>query len=155
MATINERIKEVVYKITDGNGAMFARSLNMNKATLHNYMNDRTPKLEFLVAVHEKYNVSLNWLLTGNGEMETKPKYVQDNSRQYLEASHAKIEPKLLQDAEGETIVLSRELIDLIPGIDAALKGCTELAKIKDTPPELIIDTLYRILDNAKKSLDK
>ena len=36
---------------------------------------DRKPSFEFLVKLVEKYNVNLNWLIAGKGEMFNAPQY--------------------------------------------------------------------------------
>lgn len=36
---------------------------------------DRKPSFEFLVKLVEKYNVNLNWLIVGKGEMFNAPQY--------------------------------------------------------------------------------
>ena len=36
---------------------------------------DRKPSFEFLALVYEKFNVNLNWLIVGEGQMFNPPKY--------------------------------------------------------------------------------
>ena len=36
---------------------------------------DRKPSFEFLALLFEKYNINLNWLIVGQGEMFNAPKY--------------------------------------------------------------------------------
>lgn len=36
---------------------------------------DRKPSFEFLALLFQKYNINLNWLIVGQGEMFNAPKY--------------------------------------------------------------------------------
>lgn len=48
----------------------FAESLGITRLTVIRYENgERFPDAQFLLALHEKYFVDINWLLTGKGDM--------------------------------------------------------------------------------------
>ena len=49
--------------------AEIARQLDLPHATIRNYFAGRLPSPEVLIRIAEKTNVSLNWLLTGQGEV--------------------------------------------------------------------------------------
>ena len=49
--------------------AEIARRLDLPHATIRNYFNGRLPAPEVLIKIADETNVSLNWLLTGRGEM--------------------------------------------------------------------------------------
>lgn len=58
-----------------GTMAEIARRLDLPHATIRNYFGGRLPSPEVLIKIAEATNVSLNWLLTGKGEMYAgKPK---------------------------------------------------------------------------------
>ena len=58
-----------------GTMAEIARRLELPHATIRNYFGGRLPSPEVLIKIAEATNVSLNWLLTGKGEMYAgKPK---------------------------------------------------------------------------------
>ena len=58
-----------------GTMAEIARRLDLPHATIRNYFGGRLPSPEVLIKIAEATNVSLNWLLTGSGEMYAgKPK---------------------------------------------------------------------------------
>src|SRR6476661_617110 len=48
--------------------AVIARRLGVPHATVRNYFGGRMPSPEVLIKIAGETNVSLNWLLTGNGE---------------------------------------------------------------------------------------
>lgn len=49
--------------------ADIARRLDLPHATIRNYFQGRLPAPEVLIKIADETNVSLNWLLTGRGEM--------------------------------------------------------------------------------------
>lgn len=53
----------------DGSMADIARRLGIPHATVRNYFQGRLPAADVLVKIANETNVSLNWLLTGSGEM--------------------------------------------------------------------------------------
>ena len=58
-----------------GTMAEIARRLDLPHATIRNYFGGRLPSPEVLIKIAEATNVSINWLLTGSGEMYAgKPK---------------------------------------------------------------------------------
>jgi len=67
VATIPDRLKELK---GDRTTAAFARFLGVGVSTLHNYENGRTPPIDFLLNVAACTGVSIEWLLTGQGEKE-------------------------------------------------------------------------------------
>ena len=58
-----------------GTMAEIARRLDLPHATIRNYFGGRLPSPEVLIKIADATNVSLNWLLTGKGELYAgKPK---------------------------------------------------------------------------------
>ena len=58
-----------------GTMAEIARRLDLPHATIRNYFGGRLPSPEVLIKIADATNVSLNWLLSGKGEMYAgKPK---------------------------------------------------------------------------------
>lgn len=49
--------------------AEIARRLNLPHATIRNYFGGRLPSPDVLIMIANETNVSLNWLLTGSGDM--------------------------------------------------------------------------------------
>ena len=73
MYSILNRIREVIVKSGMSDNA-FAKSIEVPQATFSNMFQRKSePKPSWLKTISEKYNISANWLLTGEGEMcETK-----------------------------------------------------------------------------------
>lgn len=67
--SINTRLREVMeYKSL--NIKAFAELLDVPYRTLQNYLlNERDPSAELLIKVSDVFNVDLNWLMRGQGEM--------------------------------------------------------------------------------------
>ena len=73
MYSILNRIREVIIKSGISDNA-FAKSIDVPQATFSNMFQRKSePKPSWLRLISEKYNVSANWLLTGEGEMFTTP----------------------------------------------------------------------------------
>jgi len=61
-----DRLKKV---FDNGSMADIARRLELPHATVRNYFQGRMPAPEVLIKIANETNVSLNWLLTGKGEL--------------------------------------------------------------------------------------
>lgn len=69
MYSILNRIREVIVKSGMSDNA-FAKSIEVPQATFSNMFQRKSePKPSWLKTISEKYNISANWLLTGDGEM--------------------------------------------------------------------------------------
>lgn len=69
MYSILNRIREVIVKNGMSDNA-FAKSIEVPQATFSNMFQRKSePKPSWLKTISEKYNISANWLLTGDGEM--------------------------------------------------------------------------------------
>lgn len=58
----------------------FSEQIGITGRTLHNYIhNDRYPNPEYLIKMKELFNLNINWLLTGDGNMfnENRKKVVE------------------------------------------------------------------------------
>lgn len=68
---IFERIKKVRESLGYSSQEEFALTLNMSKRTYQTYEQGTVKSIPhtFLCLLNEQYNVSLIWIMTGNGEM--------------------------------------------------------------------------------------
>jgi hypothetical protein len=73
MSTIEDRLKIVMGELS---GRKFASELGVSSTTVNQYLNGRTPPVEFIVLVCEHFKVESWWLLTGEGEMRSVGKHV-------------------------------------------------------------------------------
>jgi len=73
----NVDLKKIGFRLSTVRGRLkqteFARELGINLTTYRNYEEGRNIPLEFIIYLHKKCNISLNWLLTGEGRMEHDP----------------------------------------------------------------------------------
>ena len=58
--------------------AEIARLLNISYQTARNYLSGRLPDAKVLIAISERTNYSLHWLLTGKGKKFVETESVQD-----------------------------------------------------------------------------
>lgn len=69
MGNISDRLKELVNKHADGKHTVFAKKAGIPTSTFQYYIDGRYPKAEHLIRIYETYNININWLLTGIGEI--------------------------------------------------------------------------------------
>jgi phage repressor protein C with HTH and peptisase S24 domain len=67
---INQKINEIALQYFDGNNVKFAALMSTNEANIRNYRKSVVPKLDFLIKLNEKLEISFDWLLIDEGEMK-------------------------------------------------------------------------------------
>lgn len=71
--TVQERIREIVDKLFEGNISAFCRAIDVKQPTMNTILGERQskPSYEVLSSIVDAnaLNVSAEWLLTGKGEM--------------------------------------------------------------------------------------
>jgi len=93
-----------------------ARRIGVPHATVRNYFHGRMPAPEVLIKIAEETNVSLNWLLTGVGEMFLGvPKHLDIGS--VLEMKIREIVDQKLSGKSGSTVMELGD-IDTAPAFD-------------------------------------
>ena len=84
MYSILNRIREVIIKSGISDNA-FAKSIDVPQATFSNMFQRKSePKPSWLRLISEKYKVSANWLLTGEGEMFTTPENTEVTTKEQI-----------------------------------------------------------------------
>ena len=84
MYSILNRIREVIIKSGISDNA-FAKSIDVPQATFSNMFQRKSePKPSWLRLISEKYNVSANWLLTGEGEMFTTSENTEVSTKEQI-----------------------------------------------------------------------
>ncbi|MGC8771783.1 MAG: helix-turn-helix domain-containing protein [Brevinematia bacterium] len=127
-----------------------SEDLNVNRNTVLNYKKGVTePKISFLIQFCEQYKVNLNWLLTGEGEMFTKP-FVLGQTKLgegYLSGGEEKkkeLPPMTIEEAE---------LLEKIKNDKELLYICQQLKDINIT--KSVIYSLLKAKEMDEASLDK
>jgi transcriptional regulator with XRE-family HTH domain len=94
-----------------------ARRIGVPHATVRNYFHGRMPAPEVLIKIAEETNVSLNWLLTGAGEMFLGvPKHLDIGS--VLEMKIGEIVDRKLAGKPASSRVMDLGDIDTAPAFD-------------------------------------
>ncbi|QLC65754.1 hypothetical protein LPB248_05435 [Flavobacterium sp. LPB0248] len=68
MSTINEKINDIAVKEFKGNNSSFAKAMNTSEANIRNYRKETMPKLDFIVKLHDLFEISFEYLLSENIE---------------------------------------------------------------------------------------
>lgn len=67
--TIFDRISTLVEKFGNGRNTIFASLIGVSEANVRNYKNGVMPKADFLEKIARSFDININWLLTGEGNM--------------------------------------------------------------------------------------
>jgi len=117
--------------------ADIARQLGLPHATIRNYFQGRLPSPEVLIKIANQTNISLNWLLTGTGEM-----YAGYSNRMsfetILERKIEEIVERKLATAHTHDAVQDLGTVDEQPEFDVE----TALQKFND--PQLVMSAWFR-----------
>ena len=136
-STINQRIDELVKTLFNGNNSKFAEIIGTSEANVRNYRSTTSPKWEILKAIHDKLEISYEWLLNDKGDKFKSDlnQYIdpEESQASKIEESSLKIihVPPYHDKIEQETIVP-------LYNIDAA----ANLKTIFDNKTQNIIDTI-------------
>lgn len=68
MKNFGSRLYNLI-KHTDLTQKDFAAKISITEQALTNYLNNRLPKADVLIKIQQTFNASIDWLLTGKGEM--------------------------------------------------------------------------------------
>lgn len=79
-SVMTNRLQLLVKKFADGRNTRFASLLDTNEARIRSYLTGTVlPKYDFLASISERLGVSVDWLLTGDGEMMIADRESADN----------------------------------------------------------------------------
>jgi hypothetical protein len=67
METFLERLSKIINDHAGGKHTVFATMAGIPIGTFQNYMTGKLPKPEYLLQISEKFDVNIDWLLTGKG----------------------------------------------------------------------------------------
>ncbi len=142
---INERIKLIRLQKSK-NLTEFAKSTGFETRTYASYeRGERNPSLEFLAQLVKEYNVNINWLLTGEGEMFCAANY----SKRPEEATFSVRSPKkAIQRLRAENN-LSISQFSKITQIDEDL-----LVEYLNDDKKMPVESAVSIVNNFNISLD-
>lgn len=76
MSTLIERFFILAEKFAEGKHTNLAKLADIPKSTFQGYINGRPPHIEHLLRIREHFNINLDWLLAGEGQMLRGPEVV-------------------------------------------------------------------------------
>lgn len=77
--TIFDRISTIVEKFGNGKNTVFASLIGVSEANVRNYKNGVMPKADFLEKIARSFDININWLLTGEGNMLRTESEMEEN----------------------------------------------------------------------------
>lgn len=88
MSTINEKINDIAIKKYNGNNSSFAKDMKTSEANIRNYRKNTIPKLDFIVKLHQLFELNFEYLLSekikvGHTKMEAPAPFPSDDSLHY------------------------------------------------------------------------
>jgi phage repressor protein C with HTH and peptisase S24 domain len=87
--TIFDRISTVVEKFGNGKNTVFASLIGVSEANVRNYKNGVMPKADFLEKIARSFDININWLLTGEGNML----YSESEKKENIPVAHPSDSP--------------------------------------------------------------
>jgi len=143
------RLLELVSLYGNGKHTVFAKKAGIPHGTFSAYIKGRVPHAEHLCRIHDTYNININWLLTGEGEMildpekegvvaENTPIYNKEEKPAEDAADHI-LKNKLIQTQD--KLISQMELIDQLKNrlaeTEEKLKASEERAgRLREDNPE-------------------
>jgi len=138
---IANRLLKLVSLYSSGKHTVFAKKAGIPHGTFSAYIKGRVPHADHLCRIHDTYNININWLLTGIGEMTRKPEkgledkkndtyiYKEENPAAADEPDYA-LKDKLIQtqDKVISQLELIGQLKDSLTEIKEKLKASEKLA---------------------------
>jgi transcriptional regulator with XRE-family HTH domain len=140
---VAERIVELI-NLLNINKKTFALSINVSPGNISDWLSKNrkaNPSMDAIIRISEKYDVNLNWLLTGKGEMflsdnkEPQEKRVDNNELINLRRRYDQLEKvcndlkKSIEESEKECSILSNKNQELNQELFTRLR---ELLECKD-----------------------
>lgn len=110
MNIINEKINDIAIKEYKGNNSAFAKIMDTSEANIRNYRKGTLPKLDFVVKLHEMFELSFDFLLSDKND-DDKSKRKKDkpsNTEESLDYKILRSENVLLK----EKIIFQNEQIE-------------------------------------------
>ena len=115
--------------------ARFARELGIRPSSYHHYEIDRTPPAELLVLAARLTGASLEWLLTGEGEMVASPESGPSPSTRHAHADSSSADEQLiarLRNLLARKPELSRSVVGFLDLLDGVADSFPTVAAPKD-----------------------
>ena len=90
--SINQRFNELVEVLFEGNNSKTAQELNTNEANIRNYRTKTVPKIEIIRLLHQKFEISYEWIIEGTGSI---PKELNKGEQLFFEEHESTQTPKV------------------------------------------------------------
>ena len=152
--SLGERLKLISKRV--GGGNELARSINVSRRTLESWFTNSTePKAGQIIDIATETRVSSNWLLTGEGKMETRSlsdiddkmdddPFIQDAAMVELMSSQ-RITPQMVKDAVNNMMLyLEKEGREFDP--DAMSTAISLLCEIGASEGKVTMQTVEKLM---------
>ncbi len=137
---VAERIVELI-NLLNINKKTFALSINVSPGNISDWLSKNrkaNPSMDAIIRISEKYDVNLNWLLTGKGEM-----FLSDNK----ESQEKRIDNSELINLRKRYDQLEKVCNDLKKSIDQSEKECSILSNKNQELNQELFTRLRELLE--------
>jgi transcriptional regulator with XRE-family HTH domain len=125
MSTINEKINDIAIKEYKGNNSAFAKIMGTSETNIRNYRKETMPKLDFVVKLHDVFDLSFEYLLSekievGKYKIEGEKKIISETELYYktISAENEFLKEKLeFQQEQIEFYKLQIQFLSVQPNI--------------------------------------
>lgn len=132
----NDFIVRLLKTFDDASMAEVARRLRIPHATVRNYYQGRLPAPEVLIKIANETGVSLNWLLTGTGDM-------YGGQRPPIGLGKF-LEERIAEIVDQRIATLGREVVTELKSVDFSESFDVEAAVLSLDDPQLVMSEWFR-----------
>lgn len=83
MKVINDKINHIALKFFAGNNSKFAGVIGTSEANIRNYRKNTLPKIDFVINLHKKLNISYEWLFSDSYEQNGDSLIINTDNENY------------------------------------------------------------------------
>ena len=117
MRKFSSRLERIIEETSSGNASNFSKSTDIPYSTLHGYLKGRPPHSEHLIRIRNKWRVSIDWLLSGEGN-----KFIQDG---VSESQPLDPNPEIAELMEGARGVLTSGIPEAFDALERNIRYFT------------------------------
>lgn len=121
MNFINDKINHLALKFFAGNNSKFASLMGTSETNIRNYRKNTLPKIEFVINLHKKLNISYDWLFSDFYEQKEELLIIRTDNEAYAKVRRIPLYDAMYDTIEEQPEISEEKLIKPVAHIDP---GC-------------------------------